>query len=122
MCCLQSLLGEETNHSPVAALCYWDQKHSQILQTVSAESLPLAMLAIELTAPFRSQTVGTIRALLQRLDVGTNDIADPADSGVAEDFVDTDFLLAKTILQSFYCDIDSDFVPKFETVGDSLRD
>jgi hypothetical protein len=95
--------------------------NSQILQTVSAESLPLAMLAIELTAPLRSQTVGTIRALLQRLDVGANDIADPADFGVAEDFVDTDFLLAKTILQSFYCDIESDFVPKFETVGDSLR-
>jgi hypothetical protein len=78
--------------------------------------------AIERTAPFRSQTVGTIRALSQRLDVGANDIADPADFGVAEDFVDADFLLAKTILQSFYCDIESDFAPKFETVGDRLRD
>jgi hypothetical protein len=77
------------------------------------------MLAIELSASFRSET--GVRALSQHLDVGANDIADPAGFGVAEDFVDIAFLLAKTILQSFYCDVESDFVPKFETVGDGLR-
>jgi hypothetical protein len=34
----------------------------------------------------------------QRLHVGTNDIADPADLGVTVDFVDVSLLLAKTIL------------------------
>jgi hypothetical protein len=62
-----------------------------------------------------------LEALSQGLQVGANDIADPAHFGVAVDFVDTGFLLAKTIPQSFYRDIESDFVPKFETVGDSLR-
>ena len=99
----------------------WDQERLQILQTVSAESLPLAMLAIELIAIFPSETLGIIGALSHRLHVGANDSADSADFGVAVDFVDTGFLLAKTILQSFYCDIESDFVPKFETVGDRLR-
>lgn len=66
---------------------------------MSAESLPLAMLAnIELIAIFPSQTVGIIRALSQRLHVGANDVADPADFGVAVDFVNTGFFFAKTIL------------------------
>ena len=34
----------------------------------------------------------------QRLHVGANDIANPADFGVAVDFVDVSLLLAKTIL------------------------
>jgi len=83
--------------------------------------LPPAMRAIQLIATFPSQTVGGIGALSKRLDVGANDIADPTDFRIAVDFVDTGFFLAKTILQSFYCDIESDFVPKFETVGDGLR-
>ena len=29
--------------------------------------------------------------------------------------------LAKTFLWSFDCNVESDFVPKFETVGDGLR-
>ena len=66
--------------------------------------------------------IALLEALSQRLHVGANDVADPADFGVAVDFVNTGFFSAKTILQSLYCNIDSDFVPKFETVGDSLRD
>ena len=66
-------------------------------------------------------TFGFVRALSQRLHVGANDIADPADFGVAVDFVYTGFFLAKTILQGFNCDIESDFVPKLETVGNGLR-
>ena len=65
---------------------------------------------VELIAIF--QRVALLEALSQGLHVGANDIADPAHFGVAVDFVDTGFLLAKTIPQSFYRDIESDFVPK----------
>ena len=37
-------------------------------------------------------------ALSQRLHVGTNDIANTADFGVAVDFIDAGLFLAKTIL------------------------
>src|ERR1700691_6195938 len=56
---------------------------------------------------------------LQRLHIGANDITNPADFGVAVDFVGIGPLLAKTILEGFNCDIESDFVPKLKTVGDS---
>jgi hypothetical protein len=62
-----------------------------------------------------------LEARSQGLHVGANGIADPAHFGVAEDFVGTGFLFAKTIPQSFYRDNEPDFVLKFETVGDSLR-
>ena len=65
--------------------------------------------------------VGIVRAQSQRLHIGANDITNPADFGVVVDFVDASLFLAKTILQSFDCDVESDFVPKFETVGDSFR-
>jgi hypothetical protein len=68
-----------------------------------------------------SQTVGIIRGLSNRLHVGANDIADPADFGVAVDFVDASFLLAKAILQCLNCNIESDLVPKLKSVGDSFR-
>ena len=70
---------------------------------------------------FRLQTVGILRAVLERLHVGANDIAHPADSGVAVDFVDASSLLAKAILQCFNCNIESDLVPELKTVGDGLR-
>jgi hypothetical protein len=62
-----------------------------------------------------------VRAKSQRLHVGANDITNPADFGMVVDFVDAGLFLAKTILQGFDCDIESDFVPKLETVGDGLR-
>jgi hypothetical protein len=43
-------------------------------------------------------TVGIIKALSQRLQIGANDITNPADFGVAVDFVDACPFLAKTIL------------------------
>src|ERR1022692_3980383 len=58
---------------------------------------------------------------LQRLHIGANDITNPAGFGVAVDFVDIGPLLAKTILEGFDCDIESDFVPELKTVGDSFR-
>jgi hypothetical protein len=39
-----------------------------------------------------------MRALSQRLHVGANDIANTADFGVAVDFIDASFFLAKTIV------------------------
>jgi hypothetical protein len=90
-----------------------------ILQTVSGEFLP-PMRAGEhfmRTAIVPSQPL----PLSKRLHIGANDITNPADSGVAVDFVDAGLFLVKTILQGFDCDIESDFVPKFETVGDGLR-
>ena len=45
----------------------------------------------------------------------------PAGFGKVVDFIDAGLFLVKTILQGFDCDIESDFVPKFETVGDGLR-
>src|ERR1700722_4039097 len=57
----------------------------------------------------------------QRLHVGTNDVANPADFGVAVDFVDVSLLLAKTILQGFDRDIESDFVSEFKAIGNRLR-
>src|ERR1035437_4257784 len=57
----------------------------------------------------------------QGLHIGANDIANPADFGVAVDFVDVGLFLEKAILQSFYCDIESDLVPELETVGDGFR-
>ena len=65
--------------------------------------------------------VGSVRARSQRLHVGANDITNPADFGVVVDSVDAGLFLVKTILQGFDCDIEADFVPKFETVGDGLR-
>ena len=62
-----------------------------------------------------------IRALSHRLHVGANDIANPADFGVAIDFVDTRLFLAKAILQCLNCNIESDFVSELKTVGDSFR-
>ena len=79
------------------------------------------MRAIQLIASLPSQTVGIIRALSKRLHVGANDIADPTDFGVAVDFADASFLLAKAILQCLNCDIEPDLVPELKTVGDSLR-
>ena len=42
--------------------------------------------------------VGIVRAQSQRLHIGANDITNPADFGVAVDFVDAGPFLAKTIL------------------------
>src|ERR1700722_11395922 len=56
----------------------------------------------------------------QRLHVGANDIANPADFGVTVDFVDVSLLLAKRIFQSFDCYIESDFAPELKAVGDGL--
>ena len=58
--------------------------------------------------------------LSQHLQIGANDIANPADFGVAVDFVYAGFFLAKTILQGFDCNVESGFVSKFETVGDGF--
>jgi hypothetical protein len=52
---------------------------------------------------FHLQTVGILRSLSKHLHVGANDIAHPADFGVAVDFVDASFLLAKAILQCLNC-------------------
>jgi len=41
---------------------------------------------------------GVVGRLTQRLHVGANDIANPADFGVAVDFVDAGLFLVKTIL------------------------
>jgi hypothetical protein len=70
--------------------------------------------------PFEFQQ-GVVAGLAQCLHIGANDITNPADFGVVVDFVDAGLFLVKTILQGFDCDIESDFVPKFETVGDGLR-
>jgi hypothetical protein len=64
---------------------------------------------------------GLVARLTQRLHIGANDIANPADFGVALDFVDPGPFLAKTIPEDFDCDVESDFVPEFKTVGDSFR-
>src|SRR4029077_16026862 len=50
----------------------------------------------------------------QRLHIGANDIANPADFGVAVDFTDAGLFLAETIFQGLDCNIESDFVPEFE--------
>jgi len=42
--------------------------------------------------------VGIVRAQSQRLHIGPNDITNPADFGVAVDFVDAGLFLVKTIL------------------------
>jgi hypothetical protein len=57
----------------------------------------------------------------QRLHVGTSDIANPADFGVAVDFVDVSLLLAKTILESFDRDIESNLVSEFKAIGNGFR-
>src|SRR6266567_2790660 len=57
----------------------------------------------------------------QRLHVGANDIANPANLGIAVDFVDVGPLLAKRILQGFDCDIKPNLVPELKAVGDGLR-
>src|ERR1700694_160963 len=56
----------------------------------------------------------------QSLHVRANDIANPADFGVAVDFVDVGLLLAKAVLQGFDRDIESDLVPELKAVGDSF--
>jgi hypothetical protein len=42
--------------------------------------------------------VGILRAQSQRLHIGANDITNPADFGVAVNFVDAGLFLAKTLL------------------------
>src|SRR5580704_12023435 len=56
----------------------------------------------------------------QRLHVRANDIANPADFGVAVDFVDGGLLLAKAVLQGFDRDIESDSVPELKAVSYGL--
>jgi hypothetical protein len=68
-----------------------------------------------------SQPLALVGALSQHLHIGANDIVNPAYFGGAVDFVDVGLFLVKTILQSFYCDIESDLVPELKTVGDGFR-
>jgi hypothetical protein len=66
-------------------------------------------------------TWGVVAGLTQRLHIGANDITNPADFGVAVDFVDAGPFLAKAIPEGFDCDVESDFAPEFKTVGDGFR-
>jgi len=79
------------------------------------------MRAIQLIAGLPSQTVGIIRALSKRLHVGANDIADPAAFGVAVDFVDASFLLAKAILQCLNCNIESELKKDDKRKQDEMK-
>lgn len=89
---------------------------------MSVEFLPPATRGRALSTR-RDLSISTpaIVRTLQRLHIGANDITYPADFGVAVDFVGIGPLLAKTILEGFDCDIESDFVPELKTVGDSFR-
>ena len=62
-----------------------------------------------------------MRALSQRLHVGANDIADPAAFGVAVDFVDASFLLAKAILQCLNCNIESELKKDDKRKQDEMK-
>ena len=69
-----------------------------ILQTASVESCDGKLGRTKsLPVAFESQ-LGVVGRLTQRLHVWANNIANPADFGVAVDFVDAGFSLAKTIL------------------------
>jgi len=89
---------------------------------VSVEFLPSARPEEYSSIPASfHRDFGIVCVQSQCLYIGANDITNPANFGVAVDFVDAGLFLVKTILQGFDCDIESDFVPKFETVGDGLR-
>ena len=103
------------------ALRSWDQQGLWILQTCLSNLADDN--ARENTLSHRGSLTlnwGVVADQSQSLHIGTNHIANAADFGVAVDFIGAGLSLVKTILQGFDCDIESDFVPKFETVGDGL--
>jgi hypothetical protein len=82
------------------ALCYGAQYGFWILQTVSVEFLPQATRGRTLSAhrDLFNLNSGIVGALSQRRHIGANDITNPADFGVAVDFVDASLFLVKTLL------------------------